>query len=533
MEGGVKMSNEIILKNKLGQNGETTKPTVMTHDFLTAFFNIEKGFKKREKFEFAGRFYDKNHITHADIQVITILFKICSPDKGVILNVKPHHIFKRLEDYYEQPIQISEFYASLHKLKLHGLISEEYIDDLGVYNYQINYYINPETKKIGFFALLHPIVFSKAFHQLSIGQKKLFYSFVVQQGAKERPLKRLLDHNHDDIRFSGLKTFLHRSDASQVKNILCDLTKPLKEHPALFKRAELIRETRRGQTIRRYHHAVLEVNKFYLIPFKAGQNEYHDLLKPTMVYPKQTNFMIRVLEQVGLGELISLNSGLEFSQMVRFLKNYGYRIIRHAIDRLKNFVDFHERFPANLISFLKKEVRAKKEALILDIARKTGVKPFIAYGLSGEERNVREFEFASFMSHFSMRDIKKAFKAALPRLKLLYEKPIDEVITKQHYHIHPLLSQSLKHIEVVRLAAYRKKVDLQAYDDLEHKIAKRIRQLECIDEKREKEIINDMLEKLEHLPVTNTIIDIYDDSFMLEKFLQRFRLIPNVSTPLF
>ncbi|WP_156289547.1 hypothetical protein [Oceanobacillus salinisoli] len=525
----------MILNNDLAKQGKKTEGVMITDEFQKALFNIEQHFHKKEKFNVTktksgkDRFYKLHHVTHADLQSMTILFKVCNSIKANILNVKKHTIYKRLVNYFEEPISASEFYASLEKFKKLGLIDWTYQKDSKLYNFYLNHYINPENNKPYRFVIVHPIVFSKVFNGLKISSKKLFYVILMQQGGMNKIIKRSISKEHNDIRMGGLKQFLHKPDTALIRKSLSELTEPLKDevnnkkYDPLFQRAELIKKTRDGKEIQRYKEAVFSIHPSYLITYQPGKTEYHDTIKPVEVYSKQRYYLQNLLEEYGLKELITINNGLDFDQMVRFLKDFGNKVMRHVVQRIKNFVEDHQRFPRHMLEFLKQETRFKQEADYLHITYTTNVYPYIAPYLKGEERHRREFDFVSFASRYSQKSIKQACEKALPRLKFLYSRDVYEVLSKNDYYISPLLSQ-LKGIEVVRNLAYKRKVDWYAYQRLEEYIEKQLNDQIVFDQEDEKRIINLLLEEIEKLPVVEIVPDVPED-FKLEHFLIKLKLL--------
>ncbi|MGM8216855.1 hypothetical protein ACLIA0_15085 [Bacillaceae bacterium W0354] len=518
----------MILQNERGLKGLETQPVIITDAFFNALCNIEKNFNSNETFTVINsenpREYNLNYVTHADLQVMTILFKVSFPQKGTINYVKRHAIYRKLKEYFEEPISVSQFYASFKKFELHNLISVSYMKELDLYNIQINHYLNQDTGKIGYFGVFSPVIFTKAFHSLSIGQKKLFYSFVIQQGNAERPIERMLKGEHEHIRFSGLQTFLHRKDNYHIRLMLEELKKPIYKGKSLFKQADLVKEKKSDLERKKFVKARFEIDSSWLVHYKQGQVEYHDPIEVPFVYPKHTSFIERLLNKLGIAELVRLNDGLDFKQMVRFLKNYSFRVIRHAIYHLKNFVDKNKSFPRHILKFLISETRQITEAQLLDIVRKANLDSFIAPNLKGEEKNRREFEFASAVSYYGPKALKVACKNAWPRLKALYMAPPEEKLTLKDYSGYPLLNR-INGIEVVRKHAFRRRVDTIAYENLESTLARQYREQIEAGKVDSKYFITHMLEKVDQLPILKYVPDVTEE-FKLENFLVKRQLFP-------
>lgn len=511
----------MILKNKRGLKGQATEPVVLPRNFLNALFNIEKNYTRKDTFSIIHqgekREHHLNHITNADLQVATILLKACTPVKGVLQQVNPHSIYARLSEYYEKPISLSQFYSSLKKFKLHNLISETYTLETGLYNYQINHFSGEAGDKIDFFALLHPVVFTAAFNKLSLPQKKLFYSVCLQQGGgKGKEIERKLVSDKEDVQFSGLCHFLHRKDPYFIRVLLEEMKETLVEGQPLFETAYLVKQGKR------YHKAVLSIHPGWLLKKEDGK-EYHDMIPIPLVHKRKANFIEKLLHNWGIADILSLNNGHEFARLVRFLKNYGYRVIRFAIYRLKQFVDQHLRFPADILYYILKEVRFKTEAVIIDIAVKTKVVDYIAPGLNAEERKDREFEFASNLSYYGPKAIEKACKAALPRLELLYAAPVHEKLGIEDYVSYPWLNQ-VNSMDIIRRTAWRECKDVRSYAKLEAEAVERYHKKISHNALDAREFTDWMLRKVYELPAIETVPDT-PSGFKLEDFLVQRQIL--------
>lgn len=511
----------MILKNKIGLKGQATEPVVLPRNFLNALFNIEKNYNEKDTFSIIQngekREHQLNHLTNADIQVATILLKSCTSVKGVLQQVNPHSIYARLSEYYEKPISLSQFYSSIKKFKLHNLITETYIDETGLYNYQLNHYTGESGEKIDFFVLLSPIVFTAEFYEVSLPQKKLFYSVCLQQGGvKGKEIERKLVSDKEDIQFSGLFNFLHRKDPYLIRKMLEEMNEAVVQGKPLFKTAELVKQGKK------YHKAIISIHPDWLITKEEGK-EYHDTIPIPLIYKRKANFIEKLLHKWGIADILSLNKGQEFSRLVRFLKNYGYRVIRFAIYRLKQFVDQHLRFPADILYYILKEVRFKTESIIIDIAVKTKVVDYIAPGLKGEERKAREFEFASNLSYYGPKAIEKACKAALPRLQLLYTAPVHEKIRPEDYHSPGLLTH-IETMEIICRTAWREKKDVRSYAKLEAEAAELYKEKIKNNTLDVNEFTDWMLSKVYDLPTIETVPDTPPD-FKLEDFLVQKQIV--------
>lgn len=464
-----------ILKNKRGLRGEETTPVVCPYSFMNAVFNIEKKYGTDETFTIIKDGKPRNHLLHhltnADLQLAITLLKTSNTNGRLSQPLARYNIYESLVDYFEKPIQSAAFYASFEKFKQHGLITETKSEHTGKHIYALNHYLDPETNKIGMYVTLPTLVFTEEFEEkFDVAHKKLFYSVYISQNEKytEAPIKRNLNTDKDDIQFAGLYQFLHRKEPYQIRMILEELLTTEVQGVPLLSKAELLKD---GRT---YYQARLLINPGVFPKKEEKGGELHEPIPARLVYPRKANFIKKLLDEWKIGELVSYRNGKVFFDLIHILKNHGYRIIRYALYQIKKFYDEHARFPADIVQFIKNEVRTKTESSVISAACKMGVVDFIT-PLDGKvSRKDREFEFASSLSRYpiGIRQIEKMFALALPALKDAFGQPAD-VLRRSFYGIdhETMLEGDLgKVVTVARSSAYRLKKNPRLYNELEKNI---------------------------------------------------------------
>jgi hypothetical protein len=159
-------------------------------------------------------------------------------------------------------------------------------------------------------------------------------------------------------------------------------------------------------------------------------------------------------------------------------------------------------------------LRSKTQALIIDLAHRTGIAPFIAPGVWGTKRDDRQHEFVSRLSHYTPKQLEKLFQAAAPVLAERYMPA--ENLREEDYEFNWNLD--IEGISLVRTMAAKCKIDPSAYSSLEHRALKKWQEGRI----SQSQLIDWMLEQLEKLPTVEKIPDV-PLTFKLEEFLiQRF-----------
>ncbi|WP_163537290.1 hypothetical protein [Gracilibacillus sp. YIM 98692] len=510
----------MILKNNRGNNGLHTEGVIIPYRVFEQFCQIEKEYHSKKTYTIVQngepRTRQLHRITSSDLQCLTILHKVCTPKTGVIANVKKHSIFKKLEEYFEKSIVASEFYASLEKLLYHGIIQATYDKDTDLYTFKITDYIDEEGKT-GFLGVLSPVVFTKPFYNLSIGQKKLFYSLSIQSGGHYRPLHRsFVAKGKQDIQYR-LKDFVHRRDTYHVKQMLDGLTKTSYNGIPFL---EKVTYKKKGK---QYVQATFTLHKEWV--YKVENRDYHDFIDPVVVYPKKASFIERILQQFGLGEITTLDYRTEFLRMIRFFRNKGYRMVRHALGELKSFVLTNYTYPKNIIGFIKSVCRSNIEATIMDLAKQNKIVNWIAAGTNDPlEKEEREASFLSVTSNFSIKKLRQAFRSARTALLSRFAMPVRNRSLDDYKSIPAL--DHVPGIEVVRQAAHRRHCDIEGYRQLEKQYQRTL--IDCLvqghDTKPHIETLLEEIEKLDESPYEATT----PHTFRLEYFLIEHGYLPPV-----
>ena len=330
----------VVLGNKLGIEGQKpTIPVKVTSLFLNHLFDMNLNFSSRLKFAFrdGGTQRLKDHLTHADFQVMFALFRCCNA-YGFIELVNRKELYRRLELEFEDPISEGQFYASIQKFIEHALIIREKSAE-GMTRHKINYYINDKTNTIGHYVLFHPFVFTKAFNQLSLAEKKLIISAYSQaSGNPNKVITRNLKHSDRKFRhaqFGGLISFLHKTQRSHVAEILSNLqtarfTVCTKTAAPLFSNINLV-DGKSG------YKAQMSFNKDFLVPVKAEQEseKYHAPLDACSVYTRLYSFLKREADAYGVGEILADRQMA--NRLVKTLRPISARLIRYAFQQIKKY----------------------------------------------------------------------------------------------------------------------------------------------------------------------------------------------------
>ncbi|MEW9670568.1 hypothetical protein [Ammoniphilus sp. 3BR4] len=492
-----------ILQNKKAQKEFLdTKPVAMTYDFLKALFRMEINFKRKEEtftMNKESRPRQLNHLTHADLAVATVLFVVCNT-QGQIWNVTPHMIYQKLADLYENPISSSQFYESLEKFKLHGLIKEE--ETKGLYNYQLNYFWDHEKGRILRYVIFHPVIFTEAFSKLPLSHKKLFYVAVGQQRKKAYTQYHSLKNDGED--FSGMYALTHKNQRHQVRQILTDLTElPIMDGQALFSIGKLERKGK-GSYV-----GIYSVNAYFIMKSVKGQ-KYHEPILARKVYPRLYSWVKNWLWEHKAGEILEYNQGQYAFQLIRGMSKLSRSVMKHVLEQLILYFQTYRSLPADLARFIREKRITKTEALILQTAEETGVRSLISLHAPKKEKKYREQEFASKLSAFPLKAIKEACQSAF---KALQATVIERTLPLEQYVIEEALSP-WKEFSLVRLQAHREQRDPIAYESIERWAYS---QMELGYHSNEA-ILQFALEQVDKLPYASIIPDVQND-FKLENLL--------------
>ncbi|MGG0937068.1 hypothetical protein ABHN11_13270 [Brevibacillus centrosporus] len=502
----------LILANARGTRGQKTKPVAMSAPFLRALFNIEQRFADKSmtfSINEGGRKRQLNHVTEADLYVATVLFSLCNTN-GSIHRVSRHAIYQRLEELYENPISSPQFYEALEKFKLHHLIFEEQ-HEYGVVSYKINYFHQEESEnelpwmkserpKAARYFMLHPVVFSAAFTSLSLSGKKLFYAVAAQQGEnKHKAVERLFSNRNTDVQFMGLYQFLHKAHPYQIRKVLDELTsRTLFMQTPFFTKAEVHKAS--GQ-----YKASLAINPDFILSAQKGV-EYREVLKPRKVYKRTALFIERILSALSIREFVTDD---EINELVRYFKGKGYRIIRPALEILKQYFNKHRNLPQNIVGYLVKSIRSVTEFTYRNILKRTGLLDFVA-PIDADDHDQRWSQFLNAICSYQPRMVEKACAAAAPQLTGKYLRTVqyDYAEYRGDY-----TGKELKGIELVRKKAFVLQKHVDSYISLENGIHTRSGDLS------DSQIIDWLLAEVEKLPNAERIV-VVPSSFNLESYLQ-------------
>lgn len=419
-----------ILANKKGLSGQKTNAVLLSTPFVFELLSPD----------FAA--------THADIDTAIILHKICNAS-GVIRYACVHHIVQQIHHYFESPRSHSQIYESMSKFEKRELIKVVRHDD-GKYTYRLNHFLQ-ENGDLHRYVAIDPIVFKKSFSDLTLAARKLFLLTAIQQGDKVVLRRSLYGDN-------GLYRILCKNQPNHIQAVIDELKGKNPKHQVYLTSGKL--EKNRG----RYEYVYLSVNRDLIPSINPGE-KYREPLSYKMTYPRKVSFINRVLQELRIGELAE-----QMPILIQLMKRLGYRVIRQVLRKIKEHVEIYRRFPKEISTFVKKEIRFIKENEILDLAHEYGIYHFIAPGLVGGERKDRLFEFTLALSTYPSKTLKKMFKQAKDVIKNVYTKPIE--LTVRHY-VHNTIFQDTEAIWGIRFDAYNNEVDPAFYEDLEHEAEKR------------------------------------------------------------
>ena len=493
----------IVLNNPKGKVHFTdTQPVAITFNFLKALFDMESNFHRKEetfKMNKESRPRQLNHLTHADLAVATVLFVVCNT-QGRIWNVTPHMIYQKLVELYESPISSSQFYESIEKLKLHGLIQVEEAE--GLYNYQLNHFWDVEKGKIHRYVIFHPVVFCAAFNGLPLSHKKLFYAAVAQQREKGYTVYHSLTNDGEDFR--GLYALTHKNQRHQVDKIFADLTSlPIMEEKPLFTLGKLERKGKKSYV------AMYSLNPYYLLKAVKGK-KYHEPLAARKVYPRLFGWVQKELLDRKAGEILAYNKGQYAYLLIRSFRKLSRSVILYLLDQLVQFFRSYKSLPRDLAGFIREKRISKTEASILQITEQTGILPLITIHTPNHERTTRLQEFISNISHLPLKTIKEVCQRGYKALK-----------ASTHSFTYPIeayvVEDSLNHWEeyaLIRTKAHREQRDPTAFGRMEKWVFTQLQ----LSYYRKEEILEFALEQLEKLTFANHVPAV-PESFKIEDFL--------------
>lgn len=466
--------------------------------------------------ETMGRKHKLYGITNADLEVFLYLHKKCYTN-GIIPNVTVHMMWEDYKQYKEEfaYIQHSQFYIALKKLSLHNIITIENELD-GRYTIKLTHFINEETEKANPYVYISPVVFTKAFFEMSVAAKKLYLDIAMQQHS-ETTLKRSLDKQDERgniTHFGGMYRFLHKKYPHQIRAVMTELTTALPcTGTPLLKICKLQKGTKNKK---RYTTLYLSLHADFLCTKEAGEVQYRDPFGPKVTYARKARFIESVLQELNIGEFAQ-----DMNKFIHVLKYTCHRQIRSVIRSLRDMIDRNEEYPSKLVYTLKKLLNQTSQYQILDTAAKEGIYPLITQHVPKEEKEQAVFDFGLHFSMYSLRNIKKLFRKTYELLKSKFAVPV----TEESYHRNYLKYQEET---LFRKYAYEQGANLNAYMALEIKI----RELLKARGHKERFIPSDVrelfIEKIDRLPKEKLRVIEVPDDFNLITFMRTFEQLVRV-----
>ncbi|WP_240416580.1 hypothetical protein [Paenibacillus periandrae] len=464
----------LVLANQLGLvECLPTYPVKVTSLFLTNLFDMNLNFSSRVKFTFSdgGTARLKDHLTHADLQLVFILFRCCNA-YGYIELANRKAIYRRLEQEFEMPISESQFYVSLEKYIQHQLIVTEVSVD-GHTRHKLNYFINEKTNKIGHYVLFHPFIFSKTFDELTLAEKKLIISSYTQtSGNPKKIISRNLKHIDGVFRhaqFSGLLSFLHKSQKSHISEILTNLMNlevPVapKQKANLFVNIGLVK----GKL---GYKAEMQFNPQFLLAVSEEEpQKYYHPLDACSLYPKFHALLKREADFYGIGEL--LVDRHMANRLVQTLRTINIRLIRNAFHELSNYFSKKGTLPRNPEYMIKECIESRFNELLNVVISKTGAEEFVRYPETMDELiKERKWSFsqAAAKSKLGIKKLRVLIEQSVHRLSDLY--PVVPWTIEDYGRRNDFQYQELRgylDIDGVRKEALRLNIDPYYYGSLEY-----------------------------------------------------------------
>ncbi|MCS7462927.1 hypothetical protein N0M98_22635 [Paenibacillus doosanensis] len=501
--------NKLMFLNNLKGKAllQPTNPVVVSHRFYEAFKHIEEPFdynKDRFRFRNDGRGRLVHHITKSDIQLF-ITIQAAFNTKGALEFCNRNRIYQKQAELFETPVTNDQFYVSFQKFVDLGLIEPVREEITGTYHYTLSQYLQPDTGTIGYYFLLPPAVYTEAFGELPLAAQKWYLEAAAQQN--DRPDKTVEKNLRNDGKDGGLYKLLHKTNLNQIRGLLELLCRrPVMDGQPLFAASAAIKPNATG-----YYKASYSINPYYIIKKEKGAS-YHDVVRPKRPYYRMTRFIREQLEKLGIGELEQHNQGQTLIQLVTLMKKKSLSFIRYVLLKIKDLYRKHRIFPLDLLQFVKDEVRNQGIALYLDIARKTGLYPFIA-PRGRDEIGKRSYEFAAAVSRFDLKSFRTMCKTALPILNRDYTSaPVHSPAA--YRRANEALEQRVGRQEAgdIRAYAYKMQADPDEYRVIEEYALKKFRQ------ESPSAVMQWMLTRIAQLPKWKRAPDV-PHGFKLEHFL--------------
>ncbi|PEU37496.1 hypothetical protein CN535_22615, partial [Bacillus pseudomycoides] len=380
----------------------------------------------------------------------------------------------------------------------------------GRYTIKLTHFMNEETEKANSYVYISPVVFTKAFFELSVAAKKLFLDIAMQQHS-ETTLKRSLDKQDErgnTTHFGGMYRFLHKKYPHQIRAVMTELTTALPcTGTPLFKICKLQKGVKNKK---RYTTLYLSLHTDFLCTKEAGEVQYRDPFTPKVTYARKARFIESVLQELNIGEFAQ-----DMNKFIHVLKYTCHRQIRIVIRGLRDMIDRNEEYPSKLVYTLKKLLNQTSQYQILDTAAKEGIYPLIGQHVPKEKKEQAVFDFGLHFSMYSLRNIKKLFRKTYELLKSKFAVPV----TEESYHRNYLKYQEET---LFRKYAYEQGANLNAYMALEIEIRELLKTRGHKDRFIPSDVRELFIEKIDRLPKEKLRVIEVPDEFNLITFMRTF-----------
>ncbi len=494
-----------LLHNGLGiKQGKKTTAVAFPLEVIKMIHSVEDMYQEERKrdqnglpvhvetYEHHGQNHRLYQITNADLTVLLTLHKVCNTN-GLITNVTSeyrHHIFQEHLKLFEKPISAAKFYQAFKKLEILGFVQIEErssgLKTLQVYGVLSDQLDSKGRFKANYYVPIHPVVFTQRFSNLSVAARKLFLEACVHQNMTVKS-----NFHKDSIRpYTFLFRFLHKTEVHHLKEVAKELMETKDGEAPLFNKFVFSKTEKK---------AFYSVNSTYK-PAKEDEGAYRSPLEQPDLYPRKAKFIRKVLEAEGIGELAN-----DIKILVNMLKHQGYRVIRYVIKELKQFFKRNNTFPKGeaLAKDIKKHLRFKRSAEILDLADTYGIRRYVAYNLNEQDREQREFDFTNAFSIYNLKQIRKMFKEASKAIKQQFTQSFVNP-GAEYYKSNHSLADVAPHIYMARNFARTRKVDPDTYNREEYRLLEQVNSSKDLNVELDR-TIEILLTKVEKMPVVDTI----------------------------
>ncbi|MCM3130149.1 hypothetical protein M3625_20835 [Paenibacillus sp. MER 78] len=345
-------------------------------------------------------------MTEADLMLMVTLH-VCFNSEGKLQNVSRHQIYKKLHELYEDPCCDDQFYIAFEKFVKLGLIQEKVTGVIS--EFSLNHFINPETNKIGRIVVVNPFVFSKQFTDLPISGQKFVFDLLRKQGnQKGKDVFYWLNKE------KGILKQLHKRHVYELRKLLELLSNTRISDEPLIKSWNI--EGKKGTTSAKL---TCLINDSYISEYVPG-TQYRDVLHGKRTHRRIIRHLQKLLSENLIGEFELINNGSEFFQLVRMLRGKSFKYIRYVVEKIRELYEKNRIFPTNILDFIQDELRHKGMVAYLEIAKATGVYKFIS---PRKLEKGRLFEFASAVSHHSLRSFERMCRKSIAKLEQNYTRP--------------------------------------------------------------------------------------------------------------